>query len=258
MPSRPRSPSVVVSSGEVEDRVVAEAAGAVVVDVEGPHRARLARPRRGCRCPAGPRARWGCRPRPPGWRSPGRPRANRSAARSVAPPAGARRRLRPWWSSCRALGDRRGSPLSSAAGRRAGEDERDRDASVPTVERLTWRMGLIRPSCTTDTARRPSAVQMSPRARPRPPEVDGESWSYSSHSSARNGRWNHMAWSRLAICTRSSSECAAVGQHRGVEQGHVRRVGEHAGVQHRVVGQLAVGPDPHPLAGRQRLEAVRR
>ena len=31
------------------------------------------------------------------------------------------------------------------------------------------------------------------------------SWTYSSHSSARNGRWNHMAWSRLAIMIASSA-----------------------------------------------------
>lgn len=30
--------------------------------------------------------------------------------------------------------------------------------------------------------------------------ADGEFWSYRSHSSARNGRMNHMAWSSEAAC----------------------------------------------------------
>ena len=42
----------------------------------------------------------------------------------------------------------------------------------------------------------------------------------------------------------------------GVEQRHVRGVGDHAGVQQRVVGQLAVGPDPQPLVGLARALAV--
>src|SRR4029453_4271811 len=62
----------------------------------------------------------------------------------------------------------------------------------------------MRPSCTTVTARAPSLVKMTPCGRPPPPDVVGVPWSYSSHSSARKGRWNHMAWSRLAIISPSS------------------------------------------------------
>src|SRR5690606_12578226 len=57
-----------------------------------------------------------------------------------------------------------------------------------------------RPSWTTLTTRRPSAVKIAPWARPRADDVETADWSYSSHSSARNGRWNHIAWSTLAIC----------------------------------------------------------
>ena len=50
-----------------------------------------------------------------------------------------------------------------------------------------------RPSCTTDTASSPSSVKTCPRARPRAPAAVGDSWSYRSQRSARNGRWNHIA-----------------------------------------------------------------
>jgi hypothetical protein len=40
-----------------------------------------------------------------------------------------------------------------------------------------------------------------PRASPREDCALGLSIEYSSQSSARNGRWNHIAWSSEAICT---------------------------------------------------------
>ena len=40
-----------------------------------------------------------------------------------------------------------------------------------------------------------------------------------------------------------------VGLEDGVEQRHVRGIGGHAGVEQRVVGQVAVGPDPQALVG---------
>ena len=52
MPSRPRSPSVVVSSDRSSTGSSPRLSGPVVVDLEGPHRARLARPRTACRCRA--------------------------------------------------------------------------------------------------------------------------------------------------------------------------------------------------------------
>ena len=42
----------------------------------------------------------------------------------------------------------------------------------------------------------------------------------------------------------------AMGEHRGVEQGHVTGVGDDAGVQRGVVGQSAVGAQPHRLLHR--------
>src|SRR5918994_3804865 len=47
-----------------------------------------------------------------------------------------------------------------------------------------------------------------------------------------------------------------MGQHRGVEQRHVGRVREHDRVDERVVGEAAVGSQPHPLPGRQGALAV--
>ena len=45
-----------------------------------------------------------------------------------------------------------------------------------------------RPSCTTDTTRSPASVKTWPRASPRAPAAVGDSWSYRSQRSARNGR----------------------------------------------------------------------
>src|SRR5918992_2727367 len=64
------------------------------------------------------------------------------------------------------------------------------------------------PSCTTETTRSPSWVNTSPRAKPRAPAAAGVSWAYSSHWSARNGLWNHIAWSRLAPMVRLSPQAS--------------------------------------------------
>src|SRR5262245_1652443 len=90
-------------------------------------------------------------------------------------------------------------PVTGASGRSpAGQSGL---TAAPAV--CHWRPGRhgtvrMRPSCTTDTTRSPFSVNTSPRASPRAPTATGESWAYSSHRSARNGRWNHIAWSRLA------------------------------------------------------------
>ncbi len=47
----------------------------------------------------------------------------------------------------------------------------------------------------------------------------------------------------------ASSQLHVVGGQDGVEERHVRGVGRDAGVEQRVVGQLAVGPDPQALVG---------
>ncbi len=43
---------------------------------------------------------------------------------------------------------------------------------------------------------------------------------------------------------------ATVGQECRVKQGHVARVGDDAGVEHRVVGKTSIGAHPHQLRGR--------
>jgi hypothetical protein len=55
--------------------------------------------------------------------------------------------------------------------------------------------GRISPSWATDATSDPLRLKTRPSANPRAPEADGECWSYSIHSSARKGRWNHMLWS---------------------------------------------------------------
>ena len=49
-------------------------------------------------------------------------------------------------------------------------------------------MVRTRPSCTTDTTSSPSSVKTWPQASPRAPAAVGDSWSYRSQRSARNGR----------------------------------------------------------------------
>ena len=50
-----------------------------------------------------------------------------------------------------------------------------------------------KPSCTAVAIIRPSAEKKCPVPSPLAPEALGELVSYSTHSSTRNGRWNHMA-----------------------------------------------------------------
>ena len=80
--------------------------------------------------------------------------------------------------------------------------------------------------------------------RPRPPEADGEIWSYSSHSSARNGRWNHIAWSRLGRLHVESDEDRRAARCSPSSRVRSRREGERSLMQPAVVRQRAVGPDP--------------
>ena len=64
----------------------------------------------------------------------------------------------------------------------------------------------MRPSWITVTASVPSLAEDEAfgdaRVRRAP---TGSSGGTASHSSARNGRWNHIAWSRLAIMNSVSS-----------------------------------------------------
>ena len=72
---------------------------------------------------------------------------------------------------------------------------------------------------------RPSRVKTrasdSPRAAA---SADGETWSKSHHSSARNGRWNQSVWSSEAIWTLRGVD--RVRRQRRAQQAHVARVGE--------------------------------
>ena len=61
-------------------------------------------------------------------------------------------------------------------------------------------------SWTTVAMCAPFRDQICPVLSARPPEADGESEVYRNHSSARKGRWNHMAWSRLAGMTSGSAK----------------------------------------------------
>ena len=56
----------------------------------------------------------------------------------------------------------------------------------------------ISPSCTTDATRVPSCVYICPKMSARAAWATGLSLVYSSQSSKRGGRWNQIAWSRLA------------------------------------------------------------
>jgi hypothetical protein len=93
----------------------------------------------------------------------------------------------PWGSPC----DNLDVPGSARPGQRY--------SSWPSSQAGTpWRhysgdVTRIKPSWTTEATRRPSRLKTWPRASPRAPDAAGDSWRYSSQSSARNGPWNHIA-----------------------------------------------------------------
>jgi hypothetical protein len=60
-----------------------------------------------------------------------------------------------------------------------------------------------------------------------PWDAVGEIWSYSSQSSARNGRWNHIAWSERGRLDVESDE-HVVRHDAGRQQGEVARVRQAA------------------------------
>ena len=78
------------------------------------------------------------------------------------------------------------------------------------------------------------------------------------HASARQGRWNHTAWSRLASVWVPHDAEAERAERR---PGHVGEVRQHAGVDRRIVRQWLPGTEPaatrrldtsRPLAARSR------
>ena len=89
------------------------------------------------------------------------------------------------------------APLTRVSGAHFGRETRVRGATTG----LGWRRDgsqrgrrtRMRPSCTVVATSVPSSLKIRPRPSPRPPEATGDSWSCSSHSSVRTGRWNHIA-----------------------------------------------------------------
>ena len=115
-----------------------------------------------------------------------------------------RRRRRPSAPACRRprSPDRRGGRTPRGRGRASVLDAAHAAlTALPTRASPAGSAPLASPS---PRACRPGG-RWNPSANPRPACADGLRWWYSSHSSARTGRWNHMAWSRLAIMKRSSS-----------------------------------------------------
>src|SRR5205823_14335588 len=84
---------------------------------------------------------------------------------------------------------RLGEPLRTVSRGTRGERQQQPDDGASHVGGRT----RIKPSCTTDTTSCPSREKIFPSASPRASEADGLIWSYRNHSSARNGRWNHIA-----------------------------------------------------------------
>ncbi len=82
-----------------------------------------------------------------------------------------------------------------AAGAEQPAAEQAEQAEAESPSRSSERMS---PSWVTDATWVPSADQICPAQNARPAVAAGLSVSYRNHSSARIGRWNHTAWSRLA------------------------------------------------------------
>ena len=154
-----------------------------------------------------------------------------------------------------AVGGRRGVVVVARA-RRQDDDRRRRRRR--RRRRAHRRPTLARPSWTTLTTRRPSAAKMraageAPRRARRErvlvvqqPLVGAER-AVEPHRVVEAGHLHPRAVPRQAE-----------RQHGRVEQRHVAGVRHDARVDDRVVGQLAVGPQPHPLAvGRHALAADR-
>src|SRR5438445_640599 len=97
----------------------------------------------------------------------------------------------------------------------------------------------------------PSLVRMVPRARPRAPKLERGSTSKRSQSSARAGRLNHTAWSRLAPMKRAGRE--EVG---GEGVGPPLRVHGDGGRPQGLAGHLAPEEAVGPVGGGGGREAV--
>ena len=129
-------------------------------------------------------------------------------------------------------------------------------ARAAAMTRPHPRRTRIKPSCTTVTARWPSWAKMLPRPRPRPPDADGVSWSYRSHSSAREGPVEPHGVVEAGHHQAFIAPDPSVGAHCGVEQRHVARVGDDARVEHRIVREHAARVEPHLLERRARARFV--
>ncbi len=110
----------------------------------------------------------------------------------------------------------------------------------------------MRPSWITVTASLPSTVKMDPSAMPRAPTrglaaLVIEQPRVGSERAVEPHRVVEARDLELVLAIR-----VAVREHRGVEDGEVRRVDDDADVEQRVVGQLTVGLDPDVLARRPR------
>ena len=149
---------------------------------------------------------------------------------------------------------RRRRSSSSAQAPTASTDRRgDDDAAAPR-----HRPTRARPSCTTLTTSVPSAVKIAPPASPRAaPGRERVLVVEQPLVGAERAVEPHRVVEARHLHPRAVPR-QAERQHGRVEQRHVAGVRHDARVDDRVVGQVAVGPQPDPLAvGRRALAAER-
>ncbi len=169
-----------------------------------------------------------------------------SVVEPVAPPAGAEVTV------VRLLFDDESAPHAPATSathdRDCGEPGAGRSASSSawSSSRCAHRETRSRPSWTTVTARWPSWVKIEPVAVPRPPEADGRLLGVEQPLVGAEGAVEPHGVVEASHGEVGLDRAHRMGQQGGVEQGHVRGVGDDAVVQHRIVGERRRRPAATP------------
>ena len=114
------------------------------------------------------------------------------------------------------------------------------------------------PSCASETHRRPWPVEQEAPSEAAPLGGDGRVGVVEQPFVGAEGLVEPHAVVQAGAHEFGVVPARLVWGEDGVEERHVGRVGRHAGVEERVVGELAVRPDPQALIGLSHLTGVPR